>query len=86
VHVARVPVDHGACVGGEGGVGGRELRHDRRRLFPYFRLEEVLGAEYPLWARSYGTYRRQCRILGRLPGTRWMGGRLVAVLRKDVDA
>jgi len=59
---------------------------DLRRLFPYFRLEEVLGAEYPLWAPSYGTYRRQCRILGRLPGTRWMGGRLVAVLRKDVDA
>ncbi len=58
---------------------------DLRRLFPLFKLDDLIGVEYPLVGKSFAFHRFQCRLLGRMPLTRWMGGRLMAVLSKDVE-
>ncbi len=52
------------------------------RIFESFELEDVIGVDYPMLTSRYGFYKRYSYFLGHSPITKYLGGKLVLVLRK----
>jgi len=52
------------------------------RIFESFELEAVIGVDYPMLTSRYGFYKQYSYFLGHSPITKYLGGKLVLVLRK----
>jgi len=54
-----------------------------KNLFSGFVIDEVIGVEYPMISRDYDKCRRLNFRVGRSPLLRYLGGKIVLVLRKQ---
>jgi ubiquinone/menaquinone biosynthesis C-methylase UbiE len=54
-----------------------------KSLFPGYAFQEIIGVEYPILSRDYKVCRKMTFSMGRSPILRYLGGKIVLVLRKQ---